>query len=517
MQESKPLLRALTLILPLIVLLSGISKADCHVVLPEGSGDLSGSDWNNALAGLPSSLVRGDIYYLAGGSYDRHTFNDPDNGDQLIEIRAATGGDHCSSIGWDSSTMVGQATFTCSSNCTAILNFNTGFYIVDGQYCTPLAGAAVCTSGFGFKVDNSNGNAAVDIQGGLGYKGPPAFDHDITVKYVEVSGAHPVDDSSTLDLGFDFEGGSYNLLFDHIYVHDDYVPFFLRGNHNLQEGFGSGNNLTIQNSYWAHNYNSPANHSEGCSCSEGLTNFTIRNNYIVDMIGTSYVATPSGAGYGNGNGNNGPWFIYGNVFMATSEGISDLHCGTGDGMFAAWDTTFTGDVYFVNNTIANFYGCQADNNGFGLGLGYITPMQYVYSYNNLIWNTDVVTVINTGITTWDGALFAGTDWSYNAWFQIPDSSASNDTDPNKQVSSSNPFVDSGSYNWNLAAHTDAGMSTHSILPENDLDMNGVRRGSSGIWDRGAFQIPGVGPTAIPGLIPFWGRTLMRLEAGGRSN
>jgi hypothetical protein len=344
-------------------------------------------------------------------------------------------------------------------------------------------------------VDNTNGLAGTaDIQGGLGYNGPPDYDHDITVTYTEVNGSHPTSDSSTLDMGVDFEGGSYNLLFDHLYIHDIYVPFFLKGNHNHQNGngyvFGSGDNVTIQYSYLAHNYNSNAYHSEGCSCSEGITNFTIRYNYIVDMIGTAYLATPSGADYNNGNGSNGPWLIYGNVFMATAGGKSSLHCGTGDGVFAAWDTSFSSDLYFLNNTIANFSGCQAYNNGFGVGLGFTTPMQHLYSRNNLFWNTDVITVLNTGVTTWDGATFTGVNWSYNGWFQIPDSSASTDTDPNKQVSATNPFVNSSMYNWNLASDTAAGTNTHVLVPGNDVDMNGVARGANGVWNRGAMQIAG---------------------------
>lgn len=488
------LLATIAMLFFFAALLTGSSHAACHVVRQGGSGANTGADWNNALSDLPSSLVRGDIYYMAAGQYGRHTFRDADSGQQLIQVRAATASDHCTDTGWNAGTMVGQAVFSCSSACGAVLNFNTDYYVFNGQYCTPLPGAAVCTSGFGFKVDNSNKNASADIQGGLGYSGPPNYDHDITVQYVEVNGAHPTSDSSKLDMGFDFEGGSYNLLFDHIYVHDDWVPFFLKGNHNHQSGggyvFGSGDNITIQYSYWAHNYNSAANHSEGCSCSEGLTNFTIRYNYIVDMLGTAYIATPSGADYNNGNGNNGPWSIYGNAFMATSGGIGSLHCGTGDGMLAAWDTTFSGDVYFLNNTIANFYGCRAYNNGFGMGLAYTTPMQHLYSQNNLFWSTDAVTVLNTGVRNWDGATFTGVNWSYNAWYQIPDSSASNDTDSNKQVSSSNPFVNSGSYNWNLASDTNAGTNTHSLIAGNDIDMNGVSRGVNGVWDRGAFQISG---------------------------
>ena len=44
---------------------NGSSYAACHVVRQGGTGAKSGTDWNNALPDLPSSLVRGDIYYMA--------------------------------------------------------------------------------------------------------------------------------------------------------------------------------------------------------------------------------------------------------------------------------------------------------------------------------------------------------------------------------------------------------------------------------------------------------------------
>jgi hypothetical protein len=471
-----------------------LSHAACHAILQGGTGNGSGSDWNNAMVALPASLVRGDTYYVGPGKYGSHNFKDADNSATLIQVRATTAADHCTDTGWNATSMVGQAVFSCSSKCGAILTFSTDYYTFSGQYCTAMTGVAVCTTGYGFLLDNTNGNASVAVQGGFGYNGPPDFDHDITVQYAELNGAHPTSDASVLDVGVDFEGGSYNLLFDHLSVHDDWVPFYIKGSHGHQNGggyvFGSGNNVTIQNSYWAHNYSSSAHHSEGCSCSEGITNFTIRNNYIVDMVGTAYIATPSGAGYNSGNAPNGPWMIYGNVFMATAAGRSSLHCGTGDGMLAAFDTTFSGDIYFLNNTIAGFSGCQAYNNGLGFGLSFTTPMQHLYFENNLFWNTDSVTVIPTGTTSWSGATLTGVNWSYNTWSQIPDSSASADTDANKQILSSDPFINSSSANWMLAKDTSAGTSTHALLAENDFDMNGVARGANGTWDRGALQIAG---------------------------
>ena len=480
-------------ITPLCWAASGCDGAGNCYVRAGALGAANGTDWTNAYTALPSSLTRGVTYYVAAGTYPNHVFQDADSGSTLITIQAPTSAVHGTNTGW-SSAYEGQAVFSCTSGCGSVLRFATDYYVFNGSYCTPLAGASVCTSGFGFKVNNSNAYAGADIQGGLGYNGPPDYDHDITVQYVEVNGAHPTSDSSTLDTQLDFEGGSYNLLFDHLYVHDGWVPFYLRGSHANQNGggyvFGTGNNITIQYSYVAHNYSSSTYHSEGCSCSEGLTDFTVRYNYWVDMIGTAYLATPSGADYNNGNGPNGPWYIYGNVFMATAAGISSLHCGTGDGMLTIFDANFTGDVYFVNNTIANMHGCQADNNGISVGLGFTTPMKNLIVENNLWWSDDVINVIDTGTVSTGGASLTSTTWAYNGYFQIPDGSASNDTCTTKQVSSTNPFVAYSTANYQLTLNTMTGNNTNTILAGNSLDMEGVTRDADGTWDRGALQMSG---------------------------
>ncbi len=477
-------------ITPLCWAASGCDGAGNCYVRAGSAGSASGSDWNHAYADLPANLTRGVTYYVAGGSYKNHTFQDADSGAALITVLAATNSSHGTGVGWNTSLQA-QAVFSCVSRCGSVLHFATDYYVFSGSYCTPLAGSSVCTSGYGFKVDNSNAYAGADIQGGLGYKESPHYDHDVTVRYVEVNGAHPTSDSSTMDTQVDFEGGSYNLLFDHLYVHDGWVPFFLRGSHNNQRGggyvFGTGNNITIQYSYLAHNYNSSTYHSEGCSCSEGLTDFTIRYNYWVDMTGTAYIATPSGADYNNGNGPNGPWYIYGNVFMATAAGISSLHCGTGDGMLAIFDATFTGDVYFVNNTIANMHGCRAYNNGISVGLGFKTPMKNLIVENNLWWRDDVVNIIHTGTTEYSGAALISTTWAYNGYFQIPDSSASGDTSGTKRASSMNPFMNASAYDFQLKSGTPAGINTSQTLPGNNTDMVGLTRGADGTWDRGAFE------------------------------
>lgn len=488
------------------------SSMACYVRAGAG-GTASGADWTNAYTTLPATLTRGATYYVATGSYDRYTADDADSGTDVITIQAPTIAAHGTATGW-SNAYQGQATFACTATCSTIIQFSTDYWVVNGVYRSAATGIPavdwILESGYGFKTDNSGSHkAGTSFQGGLGYNGPPDFIHNITVEYVDVKGSAPASDSDNLDTGFDFEGGSYNNTFSYNYNHDNWIPYYIKGNHNNQNGggfvFGSGDSNTIQYSYNAHNFSSNANHSEGCSCSEGLTNFTIRYNYFVDMIGTGYLATPSGASYNTGNGNNGPWNIYGNVFMATAAGISGLHCGTGDGMLAIFDATFTnGNVNFLNNTVANFSGCSALNNGFGMGLSFTTPMASLVSQNNLIWKTDVVTVVNTGSTSFNGATFSpAANWSYNGWFQIPDSSASNDTDANKQVSSSDPFTSSTTYDWSLTGHTTAGTSTAGTVAGNSTDLLGNARGTGG-WDRGAFQYLGGSPGPAGGSITFGG-------------
>lgn len=492
------------------------SFAAVHCVRAGATGNGSGSDWTNAYPTLPATLTRGDTYYVAAGNYGPHNFSDPDSGTSVITVIAATAANDGTATGWNSAYQ-GQAVFSCASSCGSIIQFNTDYYVFSGVYRSTATGNPesdwVLESGYGFKVNNSNALAGATVAGGSGYKAGTCsslsacnaagiFVHDITVSYVDVDGAHPTTDSGDIDEGADFEGGSYNLDFSHLYVHDDAVPFYLRGSHGNQAGggyyFGSGNGNTIEYTYIQHNYSSPTYHSEGCSCSEGLTNFTFRYNYS-DQIGgvggngsTTHIGTASGADYNNGNGPNGPWFIYGNVFTCTAV-TSTMNCAVGDGILAVWDAKFTGNIYFLNNTAYNLGSPFTTNpeSGFGLGLAYTTPMQAVYSENNLFYQNDPMTIIPTGTTSWNGATMTSTTWSYNAYFKTPAAGGS-DADANKQVSSANPF--SGGTCCSLASDTTAGTNTSSLVAGNGTDMLGTTRGANGTWDRGAFQVSGTPPT-----------------------
>jgi hypothetical protein len=494
-----------------VIFVPTMSHAACHTILQGGSGNKSGSDWNNAMAALPSSMVRGDTYYVGPGQYGSHSFSDPDSGTSTIQVRATTAADHCTDTGWSAATMIGQAVFSCSSACGNVLTFNTDYYVFNGQYRSTATGSPftdwTLESGYGFKIDNSNSNAGAEVAGGNGYKQSTCnslaacstagmFVHDITVEYLDINGAHTSSDSGDIDMAFDFEGGSYNLDFSRNYTHDAAIPYFLKGSHGNQAGggyyFGTGDGNTVEYTYVQHNYSSPTYHSEGCSCSEGLTNFTWRYN-VEDQIGgvgsngsTALIATPSGADYNTGNGPNGPWFIYGNIFTCTTT-VATNNCAVGDGVLAIWDATFSGTVYFLNNTLNNI-GPHSDEGAFGIGLSQTTPMVSLVIQNNLYTTNNPMTVINNGTTSYSGATFSTpVTNSYNAYFNTSSGSGS-DTSTTKQVISSNPF--SGGTCCTLASDTNAGINTSSEVAGNNTDMLGVARGVNGTWDRGALQIPG---------------------------
>src|SRR5260370_33498806 len=145
--------------------------AACHVVTPSGSGSKTGADWNNAYAGLPSTLTRGDVYYLADGAYGSYTISTPDSGTTVVEIRKAQTYDNCTSTGWSAATMgSSQASFTGSP----ALNLNSDWFILNGNgtYAGIGCGGAPSPTGTGeppkpsgFGIRLAGSSRARDVSG----------------------------------------------------------------------------------------------------------------------------------------------------------------------------------------------------------------------------------------------------------------------------------------------------------------------------------------------------------------
>ena len=529
----------------------GCDNAGNCYVRSAATGAASGTDWTNAYTDLPPTLQRGVTYYVAAGTYPPHTFNDPDSGPGTpwITIKAPTLAQHGTNTGW-SNAYSGQALWECTSSTTCgaagpngmvggIWNLQQENYILfDGSYSTPLPPYTdIAISGYGFKLQTNGfggmGNRGNDCQlcgiilGGVGSSNfplasPGTYSHDITIQYGEVEGNHQSSDSGVADAALQFEGGSYNLLFSHLYLHHTTWDFFLRGNHyGTVPGYGPGNNITIEYTHMDYDYTgkTPAGpHGAACSCSEGLQNFTWRYNVIANMVGTSAGPdTASGGGYLNGNGIGGPWYLYGNIWYADDP----THCAVGDGMVAIFDFDMSaGDLWFVNNSIVNegYPFCPTAEATFGIGIGYRTAMHGFHEQNNLWYDSDISIyngsdIVNDGLTsggTQGGGVIFSTPvvHGYDAFFASPNT-ARNDTSSTKQVSASNPFVNLSGNDLRLIADTSPGAplsssgtywnGTATVANTFNVDMNGTTRTS---WTRGALQFAGaVLPVPIISLSP----------------
>jgi len=136
-------------------------STEARYVRPGGGGSGDGSDWANALNGLPSALERDTVYWLGAGTYGSYTFDDGASGSSGITVRKATAAAHGSDTGWNAAYGSGQAVF-------GPLRFDGSRYTLDGG--EPNGLRTVGQMGTDLTVD-VNGSYIVlrhlDIDGGL--------------------------------------------------------------------------------------------------------------------------------------------------------------------------------------------------------------------------------------------------------------------------------------------------------------------------------------------------------------
>ena len=124
-------IQTIVLALVLQLLFAGVASATSRYVRVGATGTGSGTDWTNAYITLPSTLIRGDTYYIADGLYGGYNFNTPVSGQQYIYIKKATPKDHGTDIGWVDSYGDGQALFKAAGK--GALQFSTSFWQLLGN------------------------------------------------------------------------------------------------------------------------------------------------------------------------------------------------------------------------------------------------------------------------------------------------------------------------------------------------------------------------------------------------
>lgn len=320
-----------------------------HYVRDGGSGD--GSDWANAWDALPSTLVRGDTYYVADGTYGSYTFDDAVNGTALITIKKCTAADHGTETGYDAGYCDGQAVF---SNAGTVLTFSTGYHLMDG-----LVGSG--TSGHGFKVllTSTTANSVY----GIHFDGSSGSNN--TVRHTEIthSDACTTVDGDHRQDGVRTSGADYITL-QYMYIHR--VPI------NLIMAAGTTNWL-VEYSWLEESHSTSSNH--GQAIYHGLPSssaWTIRYNVFKDINGSAAIFFSTRVS---------DTAIYGNIFWEDASSTCAGTFATGNllGANPGSDETGVTGLRFYNNTIINLdgRGTASDDINFDLGSDNL-------AYNN-IW------------------------------------------------------------------------------------------------------------------------------------
>lgn len=431
-----------------VCMLPAFANAANQYVRPGATGSNNGSDWTNAHAKLPSSLKRGDTYYLADGSYGNYVFDDANSGTTSITIKKATEADHGTTTGWSNSYGDGQAVF---SNW----QIYSDHYVFDGQRRNSDWRLGT-TSQYGIKVA---GRGPVRLDNGSGTGG----DY-LTFRYIDIQGGGR-DTGTGDDVIYGLTGNS-NITFQYCALHDsDRTIFLMRGNWQ---------NFTVDHSYLARNTSTPAIHGELLSMTDS-TNVTWSNNVMEDIEGTAFIA-----GLNGGTATN--WKIFGNVafhsaaYKAGTGRKPGHNYGVAGIVFIANDASNNNrgnGILFYNNTMVNIQGSYS---------GVVIQSGSGNEVRNNIWYDSVRT----------NNSFSGTishNWYYDT-VQDGDSSAT------KTVCNSgcDLFKSISGKDFRLDSATAGGMTLSA--PYN-TDMNGVIRGADGTWDRGAFEFGSAAATVQP--------------------
>jgi hypothetical protein len=452
--------------------------AACHTVTPSGSGSKTGADWNNAYAGLPSTLVRGDIYYLADGNYG-HVLNlsTPASGTSTIELRKAQSYDNCTSAGWNTATMGSSQAVWNWSTASAIVNFSSGYWIINGNgqnagttevgcggvNANPPAtylGAAPNAKACGIKIDDSTCNLTTtngcNPAGGVIRGGGP----NITWESVEWfgQGLNSNGNNNSEPYFWFASGGSFaNTIITHSYIHNMGTTAFTVVSGGWQGG-------SFDHNYAWGEFDGSVNHGESVQLqgNNGTTSpDAIHHNIWRDQqTNGDIVATDI-------SGGTQTMIIYDNADFCSQGGTSTT-CRHNDGVIGCFGNSVCKNYLVYNNTWS-FPG----NCGWNISSSSSSSMTVK---NNLWFNCSDIGMIG-GATTVD----------YNSYLNSNQSAVGSHDLSTGSVTA--PFV--VSTNVRLTSENAAWENRTSLgAPYDTLDLYGNPFSN----DRGASEVGGAIPS-----------------------
>jgi hypothetical protein len=426
------------------------AKAVDLCVRPTATGNGTGMDWSNALGG-GFTPVRGNRYFIAGGTYGARVWNIANAGTSTITIKKATDSEHGPEAGWASSLGAGRAHWVGG------WVISTDYWVFDGglRDTNWMSGA---TEQYGFRVSNSGkGAKAIRLDDGSGNGGD----------YVSFENVDAAGGGQGTGFGDDVVyglTGNKGIVFRACALRDSDRTIF------LQRGEWSG--LLVEYCYMARNNSTPTTHGELLS-DTGSDNQTFRYNVIEDIEGTGVWAVLNGTGTKSAANTASGWRIHGNIIRSTGSG--EPFAGVIYVANNVSNRNWMDDLKYYNNTHVNlkcsYYGIYMEVGGSGNEVK-----------NNLWFKTVAATHINMG------------DSGANYYADTPTNDAGAATV--RTTGTDNAlFIDEAVGDYRLTR----ALPGLSLQPEFNRDILGGTRGADGAWDRGGLEY-GVGaPRAPQGL------------------
>ena len=278
---------------------SSSASAANRYIRAGATGSQSGTDWNNAYTDLPTTLVRGDTYYIADGNYGSWTLDDNASGTTYIYIKKATAADHGTDVGWNSSYGVGQAVLR-PIRFARPPSGNGGYYDINGY--SPTA-----PGNYGIKVSNGSVNSTLIDYGVSDTGNHPRCNY----RYLELAGPFGAGD---------FHGGTAPPWAYGMYLHGNSSAF--------------DTSYTLVSHCYIHGVSTPFQDNKG-------------NNYMtVEYSDLSDVREVGGIDHGNiyWVGSSFGTFRYNRIYNYNMEG---LYFGFSTVDWSIYGNIFYGGVYYA--------------------------------------------------------------------------------------------------------------------------------------------------------------------------
>jgi hypothetical protein len=479
-------MRKLLFILPLM--LPGIALegfAACHAVSPTGSGSKNGTSWSNAMNQLPSTLVRGDTYYMADGNYAVYNFVTPNSGTTTITVKKAQSydfgraSDRCTNdiaAGWNAATMgSGQAIWPELFGGTSTPQ--PGYFILDGNGQSAGIGCGQAPSlnlpatdcGLRVSINTVGQDSGFDI--GQNNNDGQHRSSSWTLKHFEIQGGGDANNGAQSEEEIRCRGACDNFVVENSFMHLSGCDFFK---------VPWTTSFIVQNTFINQNKSSATCHGQLWYTEVNASGVDFHSNIIQDIQGTGIWVCLTGC---QASG----WNIYNNVIWRP---MGDQRPGTANGIFSCINSgNRCTNMSFIGNSVVNY---TADYAG-ALGIHCDGNANTFTWQNNLFY----------GITPSDRIDFqlcGGTlTESHNTYLDsgTPKSGTSS-TDTFVTSGAPIPFVNWTSVDFRLASQNSDWSKGGTLSSPYNIDAVGnARPGSDGIWDQGAYQYAGTSQTPAP--------------------